>query len=175
MRSLIAVVLALVTSCAAASPALEYGADTPDDLRRLADATFSRFVDAFPNRTGCLHGVTVEGARRLDDRARYRPDEATITVRIPATAPHLEESLVHELAHHLELACEAHAGIRAELLTSMGLDPATDWFDGPRWEEIPSERFASATVLYVLDRRDQGAGIPIDDATLEVIDTWAAG
>ena len=172
---MVAVVVLALAACAASPPVLAYGVDTPDDLRRLADATFGRFVDAFPNHAGCLRGVTLEGARRLDDRAQYRPGEATVTVRIPATAPHLEESIVHELAHHLEHACHPHAGIRDELLESMGLDPATDWFAGPRWEEIPSERFASATVLYVLDRRDQDAGIPIDDATLEVIGAWATG
>jgi hypothetical protein len=96
-----------------------------------------------------------------------------VILRIPATAPHIESSLVHEWAHHLEFVCKAHQEFRPPFLRSVGLPPDAGWFDGKVWEGIPSEMFASAVVEYVLGRRDEASTIVLDPETIELVRRWA--
>lgn len=170
------IVLAVVlTACAvsADAPAFEFGPNTPGDLRALADETMDLAAAAMPLRLDCLDGVTVVGAWELDDRARYQPDRAEITVRIPATAPQLTTSLIHELGHHLEYACPGQLEIRRDFLIAQGFDVDTPWTEGESWETSPAEHWASAIVLHVLGRPDERAGIALRPAALDLIDTWA--
>lgn len=176
MRVLIvATVLLVACGQAAGRPALVFGDGTPDDLRALASDTFDAVADAFPARRDCLGSVRLTGARVLEDRARYDPDRQEITLRIPATAPQLETSLVHELAHHLEFSCPEHGELRAAFLAAQDLDPDTDWFDGASWELTPSEQWASAVVIHVLGSPDDRAPIAIDPTALDVVRSWADG
>jgi len=163
----------LVVSCSTAAPTLVFGHDTPDDLRDVASSTFEVFVSRFPDRADCIGRITLTGARRLDDRARYIPEERSVILRIPATASHIESSLVHEWAHHLEFVCESHRDLRPAFLRSVGLPPETDWFGGEVWERIPSEMFASAVIEYVLERRDEGSTIVLDPETIDLVRNWA--
>ncbi len=155
-------------------PAWVYGADTPQDLRDLADEVMTTFTSAFPSRRECLGAVGLVGARELDDRARYDPGAQEVTIRIPATAPQLRVSLVHELAHHLEFSCPSHVEIREELSAAQGLSSG-DWSEGPTWIETPSEQWATAVVHYVLEEDDPRAPIVVPDETLRIIQTWAEG
>lgn len=180
MRNLVVVLTFVVTgsACAGAGsgqvrPALEFGDDTPDDLRALAGETFADMLEALPAHAPCLAGVTLEGARVLDARARYLPDTGTLRVRIPATAPQLRRSLVHELAHHLEFACDDQASVRPAFLASLGLPADTPWFTGATWEGIPSEQWATAVVEHVLGERDPRSGIFLEPGTLDVLAGWA--
>ncbi len=163
----------LVVSCSTGTPTLLFGDDTPDDLREVANSTFEVFVGRFSDRADCIGSVTLVGARHLDDRARYIPGERSVILRIPATAPHIEVSLVHEWAHHLEFACESHQELRAPFLRSVGLPPDAAWFGGEVWEGIPSEMFASAVVEYVLGRRDEASAIVLDPEAIDVVRDWA--
>lgn len=167
---------ALVLACngaPGAAPALDFGANTPNDLRLLASSTLQGVAEAFPGRHRCLDDVELVGAWELEDRAQYDPDGPTVTVRIPATAAQLETSIVHELAHHLEFACPEHAEVRGPFLVAQGLEADTDWFGGSSWETTPSEQWATAVVEHVLDRLDESAGVKVTPAGLDVIARWA--
>ncbi|MCZ6662245.1 MAG: hypothetical protein O6951_04890 [Actinobacteria bacterium] len=170
-----AIVLAalLVASCSTAAPTLLFGDDTPDDLREVANGAFEVFVGRFPDRADCIGRVTLTGARHLDDRAFYIPGERSVVLRIPATAPHIETSLVHEWAHHLEFACESHQEFRPPFLRSVGLPPDAGWYDGEVWERVPSEMFASAVVEYVLGRRDEASTIVLGPEAIDLVRDWA--
>ena len=174
MRPLI-VICVLVVACGSVpeEPALTFGDNTPEDLRALASATFDATSDAFPGQQDCLGHVVLAGAWELDDRARYRPDRSEITLRIPATARQLETSMVHELAHHLEFSCPTHPEMRQAFLEAQGFEPGTDWYEASTWETTPSEQWASAVVMFVLDRPDERSRIVITPAALDVVREWA--
>jgi len=170
-----ATVVAVLTlaACATGPPTLDFAADTPDDVRRLADETFTEMREAFPARHDCLDGITVATDRDLDERAEYLPDSATVVLRIPATAPQLRRSLVHELGHHLEFVCDAHPTVRPAFLEAGGFEADHSWFEGPTWEETPSEQWASAVVEYVLGDRDPQSGVFLSRETLPLVEDWA--
>jgi len=132
-------------------PVLVVADDVPNDVRALAVDTWDRFVTAFPARRQCIPPVTLRHAWAFADRAAYDPAEHAVVLRVPGTAPNLGASLVHEFAHHLEFTCDAHASLRRPFLVATGSAPNSPWFDGREWEEIPSERYAEAVTVYVLD------------------------
>lgn len=175
MRPFPSVIVMVVAVTACSGPVMTAPRDTPADLEALAEATFDRFVAAFPSREACIGRVEVRGAWELDDRARYLPDETVVVVRIPATAPQLEVALIHELAHHLEFSCPAQEAVRSAFLAAQGTAGGSDWFDGPSWEETPSEQWASAVVVHVLGRADPHARIALTDEALAVVRGWAEG
>lgn len=174
MRALV-VMLLLLNACSAPAPppAFMFGANTPDDLRAVAAGTLDAVAEAFPAQLDCLDAIELEGAWELDDRARYDPERSAITLRIPATAPQLEISIVHEAAHHLEFACPGQVDVREPFIEAQGLPADMDWFDGETWTATPSEHWASAVVMHVLSRPDERAGIAVTDDALEVIRAWA--
>lgn len=177
--ALIVLVIGLVPLTAAdvppsyPQPAVTLASGMPDDLQHLVRQTWRRFVQAFPARAGCLEPLTVDGAWELADRARYDPARHVVQVRIPATAPNLEASLVHEFAHHLEFTCRRQIELRASFLLAQGFDRQVPWFDGGRWEQTPSEQFAEAVGEYVLGERPAHARTTTTGAALRVIETWA--
>lgn len=174
MRNLhVILAMVVVSACGGAGPSLDIADDTPEDLAALSEGTFAEMVAAFPGRAGCLGGVTLEGVRTLDAQARYLPESATLVVRIPATAPQLRRSLVHELAHHLEFACDEQESVRPLFLTAQNLDDGTAWFTGASWEETPSEQWATAVVEHVLGERDPRSGIFLEPGTVDLVATWA--
>ena len=148
--------------------------ETPDDVRRLAEATWARFAETFAAHPGCVRPVTVAGVWELDDRAVYEPGTATIRVRIPGTAPNLEATLLHELAHHLDASCPDRE-LRVDFLAATGRDPATPWWRGERWAETPAERFAEAAVRVVMDGVPAHVLIDVDPDEIEVVRGWAGG
>lgn len=166
-------VVSLAGCVSSAGPAWDYGADTPDDLRDLADQVLVEVVEAVPDRRDCIGQVALQGARQLDDRATYSPEQRRITIRIPATAPQLEVSLVHELAHHLEFACPTTSDLRAAFMEAQSLPSDAPWFDGPTWEQTPSEQWATAIVVHVLGHPDRRARVVVSDRALELVAQWA--
>lgn len=125
------------------------------DFAALAGDTYARFVAAAPGLGECVRSPRLEAAYDLEDLAVYDQETHVMLVRVPATASSLAASLVHELAHHLELSCPSHAALRTEFLAAQGHDPAAQWFGGEVWEEIPSEQFAEAVVHAVLGGRER--------------------
>jgi hypothetical protein len=163
---------AVVQAGSRARQDLHLGATVPDDLATVVRATWDRFLSAIPARRDCVAPLTVDGAWALDDRARYDPERALVTVRIPGTAPNLEAALVHEFAHHLEFTCPDQADLRADFLTAQGLSRGAPWFEGATWEQTPSEQFAEAMVEVVLGRAPPPPRIRVTAAALDVVRSW---
>jgi hypothetical protein len=157
---------------AAEPPEVRFTDDTPADVRALARRTWDLFAETFPTRWECLEPVTVHGAWELADRGSYDAAAATVSLRIPGTAPNLEATLVHEFAHHLEATCPEHVRLRASFLRTQGLAPDTPWFGGRAWPAIPSERLAEAMTVAVLERRPWHLAVHVDPAVVEQIRRW---
>lgn len=173
----VAAVLALVADAARpAPPRLVLADGTPSDLAELAEETFATFVRAVPARTGCVGDVRLRGAWEHEHRASYDAAAREVVVRVPATAPQLRVSMVHELAHHLEAACPSHrATLRPAFLAAQGFAPDTGWSEGSTWSTTPSEQWATALVRVVLDARDPRAPIPLSDEAVAAVRRWVAG
>lgn len=185
MRRALAVVLVLtativgsgviVAATRPAGPVLVVAPDVPDDVRVLATATWDRFVEAFPARSGCIPPVALRHAWRLPDRATYDPGARLVVLRVPATAATLRATLIHEFAHHLEFACPQHVSLRRPFLAATGLAPDAGWLAGGSWEDIPSERFAEAVTVHVLGHAPSHLRVPVPAEALGVIERWATG
>lgn len=136
-------------------PQLVIGASVADDLGALAETTFAKFVASAPAVSGCIGQLQLEAAPNLEDTASYDQGTRVVFVRVPATAANLEAALVHEFAHHLEIACRSHMELRAEFITAQRLPSDTAWFGNGPWQDRPSEQFAEATVQAILGRRSR--------------------
>jgi hypothetical protein len=147
----------------------------PDDFEVLARGTWRRFVHAFRAHRECIAPVIVDAAWDLDDRATYDPGRRLIIVRVPGTAPNLQASLVHELAHHLDFTCPAQRSLRGAFLRAQGLSAGAAWWNGATWERTPSEQFAEATTEFVLERRPAHGRIFVRTEAVHTISDWAAG
>lgn len=168
--------LVFAVSCGTATPSLVFPEDTPSDLQQLGLEVWDDFLSVFPNQVGCIGEVTLEGDWTLEgSRAYYLPDDAKVVLEIPATAPHLRHSLIHELAHHVEHACSDHAHLRSDFLEAQNLPPDTPWFDGPSWEEIPSEQYAEAVVRLVLIRPVMNYRLSLTPEAIEAVRVWGGG
>lgn len=172
--SRIALVAALLIA-ACTAPTATMSPDTPDDLAILASSVFEEFVGAFPAKASCIGEVEIGGVWELPDRARYHPAYRRIEVRIPATAPHLTASLVHELGHHLEHACPDQVDVRSSFLAALDLDPDTDWRDASSYETTPSELWAEAVVRHVTGETDTRRPLPVTQDAVRVVGEWAEG
>ena len=156
-------------------PVLVVANDVPNDVRALALDTWDRFLNAFPARRACIPPVTLSHAWEFADRAAYDPAEQAVVVRVPATAPNLQASLVHEFAHHVEFTCDAHASLRRRFLVATGSAPNSPWFSGRDWEQVPSERYAEAVTVYVLHERPSHLRVSVPREALDEIEHWAVG
>jgi hypothetical protein len=156
-------------------PVLVVADDVPNDVRALALDTWEMFLTAFPARRACIPPVTLTHAWEFADRAAYDPAERAVVLRVPGTAPNLRASLVHEFAHHLESTCDAQASLRRPFLVATGSAPNSSWFGGRDWERVPSERFAEAVTVYVLDERPSHLRVSVPREALDEIERWAVG
>ncbi len=175
-----AIVAALATGVAWAArpdpaPEITFDASVPDDLRALAVETWGDFLAVHPARRHCIDPVVLSAAWELDARGEYRPERATVVVRVPGTAPNLRDQMIHEFAHHLEFVCPDQADLRTAFRAAQGFPSSAPWFEGDSWETTPSEHYAEATVEVVLGRRAHHGNIRISDRASEIVRRWAAG
>jgi hypothetical protein len=167
--------LAVAGLGAAAPPAgLLVTPETPRDVAVLATTTFDRFIEAAPVLEKCIGSVHLSGAWSLGDRGSYDADTSTITLRIPGTAPRLAATLVHELAHHADLACLSE-DVRASFRRVQRLSADSAWDEGASWADVPAEQFAETMVEVVLGRRSPTLGVRIEPVTVEFMARWARG
>jgi hypothetical protein len=156
-------------------PQLLIGDSVAGDFAALAGDTYGRFVAAAPGLGECVRSPRLEAVYDLEELAVYDQRTHVMSVRVPATAVSLSASLVHELAHHLELSCPSHPAMRVRFLAVQGFDPATPWFGGDVWEEIPSEQFAEAVVHVVLGGRDRHLlRMQLTPEAVDVVAEWLA-
>lgn len=159
----------------AGSPRLHFDDSVGSDLRAVAAFTWDRFLHAFNGRLECFGDVRLAASADLGDRAGYHPETTTVTVRVPATAPLLEASLVHEFAHHVEFQCPEHRRLRSAFVSAQGSGHIAGWFDGDRWGAVPSEQYAEATVQLVLGRRLGSRPVTLSPQAVAAVAAWAAG
>ena len=156
-------------------PQLLIGDSVAGDFAALAGDTYEGFVAAAPGLGECVRSPRLEAVYDLEELAVYDQRTHVMSVRVPATAGSLSASLVHELAHHLELSCPSHSGVRVRFLVAQGMDPATAWFGGEVWEETPSEQFAEAVVHVVLGGRDRHLlRMQLTPEAVDVVAGWLA-
>jgi hypothetical protein len=165
----------MMLSSACTPPGAILAEDVPSDLAEVVSTGLQTVEEALPAHRGCLDGVIVSHAWELDDRAEYHPDSATIVLRVPATAPNLEFSLVHEIAHHLEFSCPSQRDLRPLFLTAQGHTADSDWFAGDSWEATPSEQFATAFAEYVTGRPEPQRHIALTGEARRLVARWARG
>lgn len=147
--------------------------ETPTDLADLVTETMTAVEEALPAHADCLDGLTVTHAWELDNRAEYHVETGTIVLRVPATADHLEVSLAHEIAHHLDFGCGLADSTREAFATAQSLDPAAAWDSGESWQTTPAELFATAVATHVTGRPDPLRRLDITDEAMEVVARWA--
>ena len=168
--------LALLPSCGPPSPSLAFPEGTPSDLRTLSRDVWEEFLAVFPNQSDCMGEVILEGDWNLEgSRGFYLPDETKVVLKSPGTAGHLRHSLVHELAHHLEHACPGHSELRGAFLGAQDLPADTPWFEGPSWEETPSEQYAETVVRLVLSRPVWNYRMVLTPEAIGTVRDWGGG
>lgn len=175
LATVVALAVALLTVACSPGPArLLVTEGTPGDVVELAEGVWDGFLAAFPAREDCIAPVTLATAWELSDRARYLPEQRTIVLRIPWTAPRLSQSLAHELGHHLEHTCPDQVELRSVFLAALGRDPGAPWFEGGSWEETPSELFAEAVSAVVLGD-DTRVTLHLPQEAVQLVRSWGVG
>lgn len=172
MRSLVVLMVAMVGCGGAGSVVIDPA--MPDDVEVLATAVVASMREALPARTACLEGLRIESDPDLADRARYLPADATVVLRVPATAPRLTASLVHEVGHHLDAAC-ADDALRGAFAVAQGLGSDAPWDVTPGTGEQPRELFAAAVVQVVTGEADLPRHGGVTEAAVEVVARWGHG
>lgn len=164
-------------------PRLNIDNSVAPDLEALARGTWDQFLSAFQERSDCFGDVYVFATKSLGSRAGYDPDSATVSVRVPGTPAMLKSALVHEWAHHVEFQCEEHNQLKRAFLVAEGLPADTTWrpdalppdLQAGLWAGIPSERYAEATVVFVLGTRHIPTKVHVTEEMVRVIAEWAGG
>jgi hypothetical protein len=148
--------------------------DVPADVRAELETTWGRFVEQFAARRSCWPDVAVELVRRVEGGdARYVVGRALIEIEIPTTPARFSESLVHELAHHVEHTCAEFRELRDVLHPRLG-GPERSWAGGDVWEATPSEIWAEAVVQLVNGERVRHArDMPLAGDVLDAVRTWS--
>ena len=164
----------LARSAGVAEPVVRLRQRVPAEVEQEVRATVADFVAVFEAHRGCIGGAELELVRRVDDGdARYVAADELIEIEIPTSPRRFRESLVHELAHHVDHSCPHAATLRHDLMTVLG---ATDWTGQQRWERRPSELWAEAVVEIVLGERVRfGRTVPLDRELVETSRRWIVG
>lgn len=172
--TLVAIVSIVLVGCSETTPQLTMHDSVPADLEALAGEVWGQFLGAFPAQHDCIGEVTLVAAWELDDRAQLDPASRIISVRVPATAPQLSESMIHEFGHLLEFSCPDQASLRTSFQAHVGLPADQDWYEAARWEDVPSEHWAETVVQYVIGSRLAHAGrIPVTSDAVDLVAQWA--
>lgn len=156
-------------------PDIHFSDSVPADVRELSAATWDEFIDFFADRSDCYPDVTVDVAwHDYPERAEYFAASDTLIVRIPATAPRLRTSLLHEFAHHLESNCEELSTLTTDLRVAQGLAPDADWYDAEQWAFTPSEHFAETVAETIAGFRTNNTSlIVVSPEAKSVVAEWA--
>jgi len=108
-----------------------------------------------------------------DADARYLPNPGLIEIAIPTSPRRFRDSLVHELAHHLDATCASRDSLRQEWAAARGQDVAA-WATGP-WEGRSAELFAETVVELTLGERVRfGRSVELPVYATDVVGGWLA-
>ncbi len=141
----------------------------PADFQAVVNEAVAEARAGLPAVIDCIEGVTIRPDWELDDRAWYH--NGVIDIRVPATAPRIEELVLHELAHHLDAECARTDEVRDRFLVAQ--NSVAPWDSGPTWEETPAEQFAEAVTIVVLDRQ-RAHNVRVSPEAVEVVRRWGS-
>lgn len=188
MGTKLQIFLPLVLGCAllaaaqpSRSPQLFVDASVAPDFAALIRTTWQQFLGVFDARKACFGDLRIVAVKTLADRAQYDPATATVLVRVPARGSALQAALVYEWAHHLEFQCAAQIELRRAFLAAQGLPPNSPWYAAHgstelltyQWATIPSEQFAEAVAVLVLNRPHFRTPVAVTEDGLRIIKAWA--
>lgn len=154
-------------------PVVRFTQPIPADVEAEARAAVADFVTVFEARRDCAGTAEVVLVRDVEGGdARYVDSDAVVEIEIPTTPERFRESLVHELAHHVERRCPQFE----DLLRAWDAQTAVPWTGQELWEDRPSEQWAEVVVEMVLgERRLHGEDMPIDAALVVLAQEWIEG
>jgi hypothetical protein len=154
-----------------AEPVVRMRQRVPTAVEQEVRIAVADFVGVFAARRRCIGGAELQLVHEIDDGdARYVAAEYLIEIEIPTSPRRFRESLVHELAHHVDHSCPDADVLRTELVTVVG---ATGWTGQERWEDRPSELWAEAVVEIVLGERVRfERSVPLDHGVVEAARRW---
>ena len=156
-----------------AEPVVRLRQPVPPEVEQEVRAAVADFVAVFGAHRGCIGGAELELVRRIDDGdARYVAADDLIEIEIPTSPRRFRESLVHELAHHVDHSCPHATALRADVMTALG---ASEWTGQRRWDQRPSELWAEAVVEIVLGERVRfERSVPLDPSVTAAARRWIA-
>jgi hypothetical protein len=151
-------------------PVVRFTQSIPVDVEAETRAAVAEFVAVFEARRDCAGTAGVELVRDVEGGdARYLDEDAAIEIEIPTTPERFRESLVHELAHHVEHRCPDFEQLRRAWTEHTG----TAWSGQERWDERPSEHWAEVVVEMVLgERLLHGDEMRIDPTLVVLASDW---
>ncbi|MEM8924197.1 MAG: hypothetical protein AAGD35_11915 [Actinomycetota bacterium] len=161
--------------------------DLPADVQTEVDQTWGRFVEVFGPRRRCFDDVSLLLVTELDGGdARYVVPERRIEILIPTSPRRFRESLVHELAHHVEHTCGRFAQFRPRFIALLaeggqaepsGSGDTIAWADPDvGWEARPAELWAETVVAVVNGERVRHERtMPLPEGAEALVLTWADG
>ncbi len=157
----------------AREPVVRFGQPIPADVEAEARAAVADYVGVFAARRACAPPADVVLVRDVEGGdARYVAEDGRVEIEIPTTPARFRESLVHELAHHLEHRCADFGELREAWLAQAG----GAWSGHQRWEDRPSEQWAEAVVDIVLGERIlHGDEMVLDPELVALVREWADG
>lgn len=164
-----------------AAPALAVGDLTVNgasaEERILLEQHWSQIVGAFPAQDACLRDLEVTVVDRAEDYTSRGGSIIAIynlpgTIYIEHDAVFNGRTALHEMAHHLDSACDFHQTEYGDAFrVAQGLPLGTSWYEGTSWHDTPAEVFAEAVASLF------GAA-PRMDITAEaqvIVARWAGG
>lgn len=154
-------------------PVIRFTQPVPVDVDTNARAAVASFVALLGARRDCVGTAEVVLVRDVaGGDARYLATDGTVEIEIPTTPARFRESLIHELAHHVEHRCPDFDRLRRSYVGRT----AIVWTGQERWEERPSEQWAELVVELVLgERMLHGDEMSIDPVLVELVADWLAG
>lgn len=162
--------------------AMPVSADTvervpPASTRSAAVASaVDAWQDTVEAHSQCLGTVAIRFEDLPGRRGEYRTSEAVVIVDEHTPEPEVGFVVVHELAHHVFIACRLWEddAFRRAFYDAAGLPVDRSWFDySSGWHETPAEVFAEAVTAIVLGRTAHG--IDVSAPVLGITEMWLAG
>ncbi|HSG79178.1 MAG TPA: hypothetical protein VLD62_06315, partial [Acidimicrobiia bacterium] len=139
-----------------AAPALAVGDLTVNgasaEERILLEQHWSQIVGAFPAQDACLRDLEVTVVDRAEDYTSRGGSIIAIynlpgTIYIEHDAVFNGRTALHEMAHHLDSACDFHQTEYGDAFrVAQGLPLGTSWYEGTSWHDTPAEVFAEAVL-----------------------------
>ncbi len=174
MLALLVLVLAMGPAAADPGPRLVPTQDLPADVATLLDSTWHGFLDAAPAHADCIGLVRIELVAEIEGGdAAYVAADRQILIEIPTSPRRFPESVVHELAHHLDVVCGLDDDLRDQLRAAQGVEPGRAWSGSDRWQDQPAEHLAEAVVAVVRGERVLHEDlIALSPLTVSLVQRW---